>query len=480
VSAELPRATAERPTSHAFRANARAALGDAQLQRALGNMQRDFVDRRGRAVGALPEYDALKAEAKALKDHTLAHLDFYLARFAEQVEAAGGMVHWCETPEEARTTISAICRAANARVVSKGKSMVGEEIALNAHLEAAGFTPIETDLGEYIIQLRHEMPSHITAPAIHLSKDDVGELFAAHHGTPRKSDPRALIAEAREVLRPRYTQADVGITGANFLVAETGSTAIATNEGNGDLTQTLAKTHIVLASIEKVVPTLEDAMTILRLLARASSGQELTVYTTFSSGPKRAADPDGPAAFHVVLLDNGRSGLLGGAFAEMLRCIRCAACLNHCPVYKTIGGHAYGWVYPGPMGAVLTPLLIGLEQAAALPNASTFCGRCEVACPMGIPLPKLMRQWREVEHERKVSPARYRAGLALWAFMVKRPWAYGALAGLAVGLLARLSGGRGRFRRLPLARGWTSGRDFPAPEGASFQALWRAQARRAA
>jgi L-lactate dehydrogenase complex protein LldF len=466
--------TATGSASLAFRANAVRALANPQLQRALGNIKRDFVDLRGRAVGDLPEYDALKAAAKALKDHTLAHLDFYLARFAEAVAAAGGEVHWCTTAAEARQAIVALCRRHGARTMAKGKSMVGEEIDLNAHLEAAGIRPIETDLGEYIIQLKGDRPSHITAPAIHLTKEDVGELFAAHHGRPRLSEIPALIGEARAILRPRYQEADVGLTGANFLVTETGSALIITNEGNADLSHTLPRVHIVLASIDKVVPTVEDALTIARLLARTSSGQEFTVYTSFTSGPRRPGDADGPEAFHVVLLDNGRSRLLGTPQQPILRCIRCAACLNHCPVYKAVGGHAYGGVYTGPMGAVLTPVLSGIEQSAPLPNASTFCGRCEAVCPMGIPLPGLMRHWREAEYERKGAPAAYRYGLAAWAFLARRPWLYGPLTGLAARALAALGGRRGRFARLPLAAGWTATRDFPAPERASFRALWRA------
>ena len=287
-------------------------------------------------------------------------------------------------------------------------------------------------------------------------------------------EPRTLLAEARGALRDRFLKADVGITGANFLIAETGSTAIVTNEGNGDLTQTLPRVHIVLASLEKLVPTLEDASTILRLLARSATGQEFSVYTTFSTGPRRAGDLDGPEEFHVVLLDNGRSRMLGTEFQEMLRCIRCGACLNHCPIYQSVGGHAYGWVYTGPMGAVLTPALIGLEEAGHLPNASTFCGRCEAVCPMRIPLPKMMRHWREREFERHLQPTRMRAGLKAWAFFARRPALYRLGARLAAATLGAMGRRTGRFRSLPLAQGWTMSRDLPAPEGRSFQAQWRA------
>jgi L-lactate dehydrogenase complex protein LldF len=274
------------------------------------------------------------------------------------------------------------------------------------------------------------------------------------------------------VLREKFLAADVGITGANFLVAETGSSIIVTNEGNGDLTQTLPKVHIVLATIEKIVPTLEDVAQLFRVLARSATGQEMSVYTTLSTGPRRPADPDGPHEYHVIILDNGRSAMLGGAFQDMLRCIRCGACMNHCPVYNAVGGHAYGFVYPGPMGSVLTPAIVGIENAKHLPNASTFCGRCEEVCPVRIPLPRMLRAWRESEFERRLSPATVRSGLALWGVFAKRPRLYGFATRIAARTLAGL-GRRGRFRWLPLASGWTAHRDFPAPQGETFQVQWR-------
>ena len=279
------------------------------------------------------------------------------------------------------------------------------------------------------------------------------------------------------MLRQKFLAADVGITGANFLVAETGSSIIVTNEGNGDLTQTLPRIHIVLASIEKLVPTLADVAQILRVLARSATGQEMSVYTTVSTGPRKAADPDGPGAYHVVILDNGRSAMLGTAFQDMLRCIRCGACMNHCPVYQEIGGHAYGWVYPGPIGAVVTPALIGIEKAGHLPNASTFCGRCEAVCPMRIPLPKMMRHWREREFERGLNPATQRYGLKFWAYFVRRPALYRLATSLAIPVLALLGGRRRRFNALPLAGGWTRHRDFPAPQLQTFQAQWKRRMR---
>jgi len=470
------------PTSHSFPANARAGLADPILQQALGLARTGFPQRRLEAIARLPEFEELREEGRAIKDHVLAYLDFYLELYERNVAASGGHVHWARNAEEARAAILDICRAANAKIVTKGKSMVAEEIALNEHLEANGITPVETDLGEYIIQLRHEPPSHIIAPAIHLMKEQVADAFRGAHTEldPARplTDPRALCDEARTVLQPRFLAADVGITGANFIIAETGSSIIVTNEGNGDLTQILPRVHIVVTGIEKIVPTLEDAATLLRLLARSATGQEFSSYTTISTGPRRAGDLDGPEEYHVVLVDNGRSAMLGGEFQDMLRCLRCAACLNHCPVYAAVGGHAYGWVYPGPMGAVLTPALVGVGEAGHLPNASTFCGRCESVCPVKIPLPKMMRHWREREFSWRLSPPVYRSGLKLWAWVAQRPALYHALAGVASRLLGWAGLHRGRFRSLPLAQGWTAARDMPAPQGRSFQSLWAEHQRR--
>jgi len=466
-------------TSPRFKENAKAALADPDLQNALKFVEVNFIARRREVADKLPEFDALRDAARDIKDHTLAHLDLYLEAYERKVTAAGGHVHYAVTAHDANRIILGICKALGARTATKGKSMVAEEIGLNDYLEANGVVPIETDLGEYIIQLRHEMPSHIIAPAVHLTKQQVETEFRrVHTHLPAERnlvEPTSLLGEARAVLREKFLAADVGITGANFLVAETGSSIIVTNEGNGDLTQTLPKAHIVIASIEKLVPTLEDASQLLRVLARSATGQEMSVYTTLSTGPRRPDDPDGPSEYHVVILDNGRSSMLGGDFADMLRCIRCGACMNHCPVYHAVGGHAYGWVYPGPMGAVLTPSLIGVDQAGHLPNASTFCGRCEEVCPVRIPLPRMMRSWREREFERHLSPATVRAGLGLWAFFARRPRLYGLATALAARLLALFGRRNGRFRWLPLASGWTRHRDFPAPQGATFQAQWKAR-----
>ncbi|MEO0791323.1 MAG: LutB/LldF family L-lactate oxidation iron-sulfur protein [Pseudomonadota bacterium] len=466
-------------TTTSFKSNAKVALGDEQLQRALSGLPGGLVAQRTAARDRLPEFEHLRDVGKEIRDHALEHLDLYLEFYEHNATAAGAHVHWARDAAEARQIILKICQDADAKLVTKGKSMISEEIALNDHLEEAGLEVAETDLGEYIIQLRGEHPSHIIAPSIHLTQDQVEEDFRkVHTHLPEDrvlEEPAQLVDEARKVLREKYLAADVGITGANFLIAETGSSIIVTNEGNGDLTQSLAKTHVVVASIDKVIPTLEDVTSILRLLARSATGQEFSTYTTFSTGARRPSDPDGPEAYHVVLLDNGRSDMLATEFREVLRCIRCGACMNHCPVYNAIGGHAYGWVYPGPIGSVLTPSLIGVKEAGHLPNASTFCGRCAEVCPMKIPLPKLMRHHREAEFEAGDAPAAARYGLKVWAAFAKRPKLYHAtmrlvIAGLSA--LNALSAGKGAFRWLPLAGGWTKYRDFPAPQQRTFQQLY--------
>jgi L-lactate dehydrogenase complex protein LldF len=466
----------EQGTSLSFSANAARAQADADLQSALDKLQRDTRTGRPAIIARLPEFEALRDRAVAIKDHTLENLDHYLEKFEANVIDAGGHMHWCEDAAAARETILEICRAANAKIVGKGKSMVSEEIALNDFLIANGLEVVETDLGEYILQLREETPSHIVMPAIHLKKEQIAETFRDHHTmlAPDRplNEPREMTEEARVRLREKFLAADVGITGANMLIAETGSVVVVTNEGNGDLTQTLPRIHIVIATIDKVVPRIDDALSILRILARSATGQEITSYTTFATGPRRTGDPDGPEEFHLVLLDNGRTKLLGGAFRDVLRCIRCGACQSACPVYGAVGGHAYGGVYGGPIGAVLTPALDGIENAWTLPEASSFCGSCEDVCPMRIPLPGLMRRWREIAHAGKLNKARARRGLAIWAFAARRPWLYRTGARIAIRVLHTLARRRGHIRSMPLAGGWTAARDLPAPEGGRFIDQW--------
>ncbi len=469
------------PTTPQFKANARAALANPNIQRAMQTAGGGFAAGRAKARAEMPEFDALRDRARDLKDHTLAHLGDYLETYEANVIADGGKVHWAETAEDARRIVLEICQNAGAHSVSKGKTMISEECGINEHLEAHDIRPVETDLGEYIVQLRKEVPSHIIAPAVHVTLDEVEKLFREEHvhmDPARRMGLDTMLAEARGVLREKYFAAEVGITGANMLIAETGQSVIVTNEGNGDLTQSLARVHVVMASLEKIVPTLDDAGTILRLLARSAVGQQASVYTTFSAGPRREEDPDGPEEYHVVLLDNGRSTMLGGEFQDMLRCIRCGACMNHCPVYRAVGGHAYGWVYPGPMGAVLTPSLIGVEQGGQLPNASTFCGRCEAVCPMRIPLPRMMRAYRAIEFDKGLTPGAVRRGLAGWRAVAQRPWLYRRITGALNCALALLGHWRGNFGWLPLAGGWTDHRDMPAPEkGGTFQSQWARRSR---
>jgi L-lactate dehydrogenase complex protein LldF len=453
------------------------AIHDQRLQAALDHASGGFVGKRAAQVAALPEFEALRERARDIKDHVLANLDSYLERYEANVKAAGGHVHWAATDEEAREIILGICRRVEAKTITKGKSMVSEEIGLNHALEGAGYKVIETDLGEYIIQLAHEPPSHIIVPAVHKTRAQVGDLFDEHHRplgyTKHLTEVSEMVDEARQVLRGHYFRADVGITGGNFLVAETGSSIIVTNEGNGDLTQTLARVHIVTSGIERVVPTLDDATTFLRLLARSATGQETETYTTVSTGPRREGDLDGPQEYHVVLVDNGRSKMLGGPFREMLRCIRCGACLNHCPVYTSIGGHAYGWVYPGPMGSVLTPLINGLDAAYDLPNACTLNGRCQSVCPVKIPLPGLLREIRRQQFESGLTPTPIRLALRAWAAVAKRAPLYHALMRIGIPVLSAFGRRRGSLGWLPLASGWTDTRDLPAPQGSTFQQAWK-------
>ena len=464
-----------------FKPVAREALDNPDLQQALANVQAGFVGKRRHLVDRFPDFEGLRDRGQRIKDHTLAHLDTYLEQFEARVQEAGGQVHWAATADDAQRIVTGICREAGARTVTKGKTMAGEEVGINEALDAAGLETIETDLGEYIIQIAEEPPSHIIAPAIHKTREQITQLFNEHHhrGTLKEKlrEVPDLVNEARGILREKFLNADVGITGANCLVAETGSLFLVTNEGNGDLTHALPNTHIAMAGIEKVVPTLDDADTLLRLLGRSATGQEMTAYTSMVTGPRRADDTDGPGAFHVVLIDNGRTRMLEGRYRSMLRCIRCGACMNHCPVYASIGGHAYGWVYPGPMGSVLTPLIQGLDGTRDLPNACTLNGRCQSVCPVKIPLPDMLRDLREEQFQQRLTTRTTRAGLAVWGWFARRPRLYAAAARAAMATLGRLGRRRGHFRWLPFAAAWTAARDFPAPQRTTFQAAWRARQR---
>jgi len=460
-------------TSMHFKATASAKLANASLQAALNRLQGNFVRGRADRVAELGNYEEIRTAAAAIRDRALANLDLYLREFERNATARGTVVHWAGSRSDVNAIVCEIARRHGAKKAVKSKSMVTEECALNDALAAAGIEVVETDLGEYILQLAREPPSHIVAPVVHKSRDEVSDLFHEKHGTPRKTDIAALAREAREMLRQHFITADMGISGANFVVAETGSTLIVTNEGNGRMVTTLPRVHVAITGIEKVVPTLEDAATLMRLLPAHGTGQTISNYISITTGVKGEGERDGPEHFHVILLDGGRAELLGSDLQPMLRCIRCGACMNHCPVYQSVGGHAYGWVYPGPMGSVLTPSYVGLENALDLPNAATLCNQCGVVCPVKIPLPDLMRKLRERQFERGLKPWPERLGLALWSWAARHPATYAMMAALGARVLSLLGGRGKRIRHLPLASGWTDGRDFPAPEGRTFRDLYR-------
>ena len=465
-------------TSSQFKQTARVKLADPRLQAALKKLQSNFVKGRADRIAELDNFEDIRDAAAAIRDRVLAHLDAYLEEFEQNATARGAVVHWAETAADVNRIVCDIAAQHGVRRVAKSKSMVTEECGLNDALEAAGYEVIETDLGEYILQLAREYPSHIVAPVVHKSREEVSDLFALKHGRPRKTDIAQLTREARDMLRPQFLAADMGVTGANFIIAETGSTLIVTNEGNGRMVTTLPRVHVAITGIEKVVPTLEDVSTLLRLLPRHGTGQSVTNYISVTTGVRDAGAADGPEHFHVVLVDAGRTRLLGTDFQPMLRCIRCGACMNHCPVYQSIGGHAYGWVYPGPMGSVLTPSYVGLEAALDLPHAATLCNQCGVVCPVKIPLPELLRKLRERQFERRLRPWSERLGLWTWAWFAQRPALYALVTRIAARALA-WRGGRDRLiHRLPFAADWSGGRDLPAPEGVTFRDLYSGRTRK--
>lgn len=463
-------------TSNQFKQAASRKLADPQVQRALRNAKGKLVVSRAKSILELDNFEDIRDAAARIRDFGMQHMDLLLEEWEKNARAAGTIVHWVESPQDVNALVIEIARKHGVRKIIKSKSMLGEETNLNHTLEAAGLDVRETDLGEYIIQQSGETPSHIIAPAVHKSREDIAELFAEKHRRPRLTDIAEMTHEAREILRPHFLDADMGISGANFLVAETGSTMIVTNEGNGRMTTTMPRVHVAIAGIEKIIPTLEDVSLMLRLLTRSATGQSISNYLSFTTGPKRPGDQDGPGEFHVIIVDAGRTRILASEIREALRCIRCGACMNHCPVYQNIGGHAYGWVYPGPIGSVLTPGYVGVENAIDLPNAATLCNQCGVVCPVKIPLPDLMRKLREKQVEKGLRPWTERAGLKLWAWAATRPALYSALTRVAA-RLGRLAGGRkGLLHRLPAAGAeWTRGRDLPAPAGKTFRELYARQ-----
>lgn len=462
--------------SRRFKQNALAALANPVLQANLKKSKGKFVDKRAIAIRELDDFEATREAAKQIRDRVIENLDLWLERFEQTATARGATVLWAKDGAEICRLVVDIARRHGVKKAVKSKSMLSEEAGLNLALLAAGIQPVETDLGEYILQINdNERPSHIIAPVVHKSLDEVADLFHVTHHKARKTDIPALTREAREVLREHFVTADLGISGGNFLIAETGSVALVTNEGNGRMVTTLPRVHVVITGIEKVIPTLEDLATLMRLLPRSATGQSISNYVSVLTGAKGADDLDGPEHLYFILVDNGRAEVVGSEFQDMLRCIRCGACMNHCPVYQTIGGHAYGWVYPGPMGSVLTPLFTGLENALDLPHAATLCNQCGVVCPVKIPLPELLRKLREKQVERHLRPLGERLSLRLWAWVASRPSLYALATRLGVRYLKWLAAGKASIPVLGVAPGWTQERDFPAPEGRTFRELYAAR-----
>ena len=481
-------------TSETFDANARAALTDKQLRGALRHATSQFGKRRLEAAKSLDNWEELRSEGRAIKDEVLLHLDRYLEEFAAHAEKAGAQIHWARDAAEANRIVCRLARERGARLVVKSKSMVTEEIHLNAALEAEGVQAIETDLGEYIIQLAGETPSHIIAPAIHKTKGQISELFTDKLGIERTAEVSRLTSVARQVLRDKFAAADIGISGVNFGVVETGTILILENEGNIRFTTSLPKTHIAVMGIEKLVPRFADLEVFLKLLPRSGTGQHLTTYQSLITGTKRDAWQEGPEQLHIVLLDNGRSRMLAHPVTrQSLACIRCGACLNACPVYQQIGGHAYGSVYPGPIGAVITPQLFGLRKAAQLPFASSLCGACREVCPVKIDIPQLLLHLRAeiaggLEAGRAAALPKdiakkhwlERLSFKLWAAVMARPLWYERSTKLLRWLQpVVVRGGRiGKISHVlglvaPPLVAWTRARDLRPIEGRTFREQWR-------
>ena len=456
-----------------FQDHARQALKDEPLQKALHLLTNEFVPRRVAAMQALGDPEALRTQARAIKERAIARLDTYLEQFADNLDKLGAHVHWAHDAAEARDIITDIAQQAGAKVIVKGKSMAAEEIHLNPHLEELGYEVLETDLGEYIIQLAEETPSHIIAPAIHKTRQQIATLLHDKLGDPYTEELPDMTQIARRALRQQFLRADVGITGVNFAIADTGSVVLVTNEGNGRLSSTLPRVHVALMGMEKIIPRLDDLPVMLKVLTNSATGQKISSYVTMITGPRRAHDLDGPEELHVVVMDNGRSDILGSDNREALYCLRCGACLNVCPIYQNIGGHAYGWVYPGPIGAVLTPLFTGLDTAKHLPRASTLCGACREACPVKINIPHMLLNLRRQSVSRGDAPAGEGRLFSLWAWIMRHPARYRLALRLArLGQLPFAR--RGWLGKLPPPfHNWTQSRDFKAVAPQSFRDRWQ-------
>ncbi|MGL1834279.1 LutB/LldF family L-lactate oxidation iron-sulfur protein [Rhodocyclaceae bacterium SMB388] len=460
-------------TPMSFKARAELALADPTLKVAIGRTTGTAERKRAVAISEFPQYDAARERGKRIKDHVIANLDHYLLEFERNAIKSGAQVHWASTADEASQIVVRLCREAGAKRVTRVKSMLGEEIGLPHALDEAGIERVETDLAEHIVQLGGDRPSHIVWPSMHRTREQVSEMFKRIHRIPHQEETiEAMVASARRELRDKFLSADVAISGANFLLADTGATCTVTNEGNAELTTTPPRVHIVTAGIEKLVPSLPHAFAMLRLLVRSATGADITQYTTFHCGPKQPGDRDGPEQFHIVLVDNGRSRMLREGLKEMLRCIRCGACMNHCVVFRQLGGHAYGGVYPGPMGAALTPVFDGLENSRDLPHACTLNGKCQEVCPVDIPLPTLLRGWRDRSWREGLEPTTMRLGLGAYTFVASRPRLYRLMTDMAIRVMRIFNRG-GKVRAMPGLGAWTAHREFPAPAKRSFMAMYK-------
>jgi len=451
--------------------NFQQTLGDPRLQLAIYSATNRLMTHRAGAVrdDLLPEYQELRTHANQIKKHTLDHLDTYLELFESNVVAHGGKVVYCSTGEDVADFVLSLAKERGARLVVKSKSMTTEEIHFNERLEKHQLEAVETDLGEYILQLAHQRPYHIVAPALHLTRYDVAEIFSKNLGVANEVVIEKQTKIARAALREKFLHADIGVTGANFLVANSGAVVVVENEGNARFTTTAPKIHITVAGIEKLIPRAQDLAVFLKLLGRSATGQPMTVYTSFLSGPRRGGEVDGPDEFYVVLLDNGRTKLLADPEKrQSLYCIRCGACLNHCPVYRKIGGHNYPWVYSGPIGAIITPQFHGVMQDPWLPFASSLCGACADVCPVKIEIPKILLKLRAevTEAQRRAGRNKMeRWGFRAWAWVMTHPWIYRMGARIGARFEARLP------KVGPLEK-WTSQREMPQLAAMSFREWW--------
>lgn len=460
------------------------ALGNPKLQLAIYSATGRLVDKRKSVVDTevLPDYQELRQQANAIKRHAIDHLDHYLEEFERNVEARGGKVIWCRDGKEVVDFLLTLAKRRKSKVIVKSKSMTTEEIHLNEHLEEHGLEPVETDLGEYILQLAHEKPYHIVAPALHMTRYEVADIFEEKLHVEREEVPEKQTQIARTILRQKFLEADIGVSGANFLVADSGSVVLVENEGNARLSTSAPKVHVAVAGMEKIIPRAQDLATFLKLLGRSGTGQPLTVYTSVLSGPRRGTEIDGPEEFYVVLLDNGRTKVLRDADKrQALFCIRCGACLNICPVYRKIGGHNYPWVYSGPIGAILTPQFEGLDKNPWLPHASSLCGACGEVCPVKIEIPRMLLELRgDIEKEKAArgEDKLEKLGFQAWARLMSSPKLY-ETAGAAGSWVMQDAGDGGWVHNLPWfmnvgpAKGWFSQRDVPQPAPKSFRQLWR-------